>query len=251
MSKTLVETPIKAAPVIVPEGGVDLRKAITVEVPFQALADRAKYLEDHVDILDAAFPGSSTDNGVPRFDGTDGKKLQGSTVVIADTTGDMSGVGKITYLTPRARLITIGAIAFQSAGPGDVTAKSNNGMICASDGAVVWVDLGAYLPDQGTITGWGVYVVPGAARAGANRILTRLWRTSAALAPVQLGSTTYDDTTTAPQLLIGGGSVSAVVARQSDSYTIEVVCGNDAATHTDSLIYAYVSITETGPGVGA
>lgn len=251
MSKTLVETPIKAAPVIVPEGGVDLRKAITVEVPFQALADRAKYLEDHVDILDAAFPGSSTDNGVPRFDGTTGKVLQGSTVVIADTTGDMSGVGKITYLTPRTRLITIGAIAFQAQGSTDAFAKAATSAICGTDSMHAWVDLGAYLPDQGTITGWGVYVAPGAARSGANRVYTRLWSTPGAGSPVQLGTTTYDDTTTAPQLLIGGGTVNTTISRQSNAYAIEVVCGDTATANPDALLYAYVSITETGPGVGA
>lgn len=44
-------------------------------------------------------PGSSTDNAVARFDGTTGKLIQNSTVTIADSTGDMAGVGKINSKT--------------------------------------------------------------------------------------------------------------------------------------------------------
>jgi len=41
-------------------------------------------------------PASSTDNAVARFDGTDGKTIQNSVVIIADTTGNMSGVGTLS-----------------------------------------------------------------------------------------------------------------------------------------------------------
>jgi hypothetical protein len=41
-------------------------------------------------------PASSTDNAVARFDGTDGKLIQNSVVIIADTTGNMSGVGTLS-----------------------------------------------------------------------------------------------------------------------------------------------------------
>ena len=41
-------------------------------------------------------PASSTDNAVARFDGTTGKAIQNSVVTIADSTGDMAGVGTLS-----------------------------------------------------------------------------------------------------------------------------------------------------------
>jgi hypothetical protein len=40
-------------------------------------------------------PASSTDNAVARFDGTTGKLIQNSVVTIADSTGNMAGVGTL------------------------------------------------------------------------------------------------------------------------------------------------------------
>lgn len=43
-----------------------------------------------------AGPASATDNAIPRFDGETGKIVQNSVVTIADTTGNVSGVGNLT-----------------------------------------------------------------------------------------------------------------------------------------------------------
>lgn len=48
---------------------------------------------------DVVGPASSTDNAIARYDGTTGKLLQNSAVVIADTTGNMSGMQQITVGT--------------------------------------------------------------------------------------------------------------------------------------------------------
>jgi hypothetical protein len=45
---------------------------------------------------DVYGPASATDNAIARFDGTTGKIIQNSVVTIADTTGDMAGVGTIS-----------------------------------------------------------------------------------------------------------------------------------------------------------
>jgi len=45
---------------------------------------------------DVMGPTASTDNAIVRFDGTDGKLVQNSVVTIADTTGNMTGVGTLT-----------------------------------------------------------------------------------------------------------------------------------------------------------
>jgi hypothetical protein len=44
---------------------------------------------------DVVGPATSTDNAVARFDGTTGKLIQNSVVTIADTTGNMAGVGTL------------------------------------------------------------------------------------------------------------------------------------------------------------
>jgi hypothetical protein len=45
---------------------------------------------------DVYGPASATDNAVARFDGTTGKIIQNSAVTIADSTGDMAGVGTLS-----------------------------------------------------------------------------------------------------------------------------------------------------------
>jgi hypothetical protein len=48
---------------------------------------------------DVMGPTASTDNAIARFDGTDGKLVQNSVVTIADTTGNMAGVGSLAVGT--------------------------------------------------------------------------------------------------------------------------------------------------------
>ena len=48
---------------------------------------------------DIVGPASATDNAVVRFDGTTGKLVQNSVVTIADSTGDVTGVGALTAST--------------------------------------------------------------------------------------------------------------------------------------------------------
>jgi hypothetical protein len=48
---------------------------------------------------DVDGPASATDNAIARFDGTTGKIIQNSVVTIADSTGDVSGVGTLSATT--------------------------------------------------------------------------------------------------------------------------------------------------------
>ena len=48
---------------------------------------------------DVAGPASSTDNAIARFDSTTGKIIQNSVVTIADTTGDVAGIGTLSLAT--------------------------------------------------------------------------------------------------------------------------------------------------------
>jgi hypothetical protein len=52
---------------------------------------------------DVVGPGSATDDAVVRFDGTTGKLVQNSAVTIADTTGNIAGLGDITFGTQASK----------------------------------------------------------------------------------------------------------------------------------------------------
>jgi hypothetical protein len=59
---------------------------------------------------DVTGPATATDNAIARFDTTTGKLIQNSVVTIADTTGNMTGVGTLTATTVNAALNgTLGA----------------------------------------------------------------------------------------------------------------------------------------------
>ena len=63
---------------------------------------------------DVVGPSSATDNALARFDSTTGKLLQNSVVTVADTTGDMAGVGTLSA----------GAAGFTVDADGDTAGKS-------------------------------------------------------------------------------------------------------------------------------
>ena len=75
--------------------GVGPTTGVTVLAGKQAMVawDGADFVEVSSGYVDG--PATSTDNAVARFDGTDGKLIQNSVVIIADTTGNMSGVGTL------------------------------------------------------------------------------------------------------------------------------------------------------------
>ena len=76
--------------------GVGPTTGVTILAGKQAMVawDGTDFVEVSSGYVDG--PASSTDNAVARFDGTDGKLLQNSAVIIADTTGNMSGVGTLS-----------------------------------------------------------------------------------------------------------------------------------------------------------
>ena len=59
---------------------------------------------------DVVGPSSATDNAIVRFDGTTGKLVQNSVVTIADSTGDISGVGQLNATTLDATNIEVANI---------------------------------------------------------------------------------------------------------------------------------------------
>jgi hypothetical protein len=72
---------------------------------------------------DVVGPASATDNAVVRFDATTGKLIQNSVVIIADTTGDVTGVGNLTA----SGNLTAGGIATIGAGSASTPSLTTTG----------------------------------------------------------------------------------------------------------------------------
>jgi hypothetical protein len=89
---------------------------------------------------DVAGPASSTDNALVRFDTTTGKLIQNSVVIVADTTGNMSGVGTLSM----GGELTYGGVTLSNAVTG--TGK----MVLDTSPTLVTPILGT--PTSGTLT---------------------------------------------------------------------------------------------------
>jgi hypothetical protein len=100
-------------------------------------------------------PASSTDNAIARFDGTTGKIIQNSVVTIADTTGNVSGVGALSTTGVISAVISGG-----TANPGNSFWFSDNSasaMIYArQNGAGDLFALSAGATEQFRVTAAGV-----------------------------------------------------------------------------------------------
>jgi len=92
--------------------------------------------KDGQNIAAGTFPGSATNNAVVRFDGTGGTTFQDSVVTVADSNGNMAGVGTIANtgtITVTAGDVTLDAARF-------VSKKNANGdsfQECSSPIAVI------------------------------------------------------------------------------------------------------------------
>jgi hypothetical protein len=94
---------------------------------------------------DVDGPASSTDNAVARFDGTTGKLIQNSVVTIADSTGNMAGVGTLGV----GAITTSGALTY-----GGVTLNNavtgTGSMVLSNSPTLVTPALGT--PASGVVT---------------------------------------------------------------------------------------------------
>lgn len=80
---------------------------------------------------DVVGPASATDNAIVRFDGTTGKLVQNSVVTIADTTGDISGVGQLNATTADLTNIEVTNIKAKD-GTAAATIADSTGLITVS-----------------------------------------------------------------------------------------------------------------------
>ena len=107
---------------------------------------------------DVVGPASATDNAVVRFDGTTGKLVQNSVVTIADSTGDVAGVGALT----------MGGNLTLSGGTANGVLYLNGSKVATSGSALTFdgtnfattgtASATKFIPTGGTATGNGMYL---------------------------------------------------------------------------------------------
>ena len=94
---------------------------------------------------DVYGPASATDNAVARYDGTTGKIIQNSTVTIADTTGNMAGVGTLGV----GAITTTGALTYGGVTLSNAVTGTGN-MVLSTSPTLVTPALGT--PASGVLT---------------------------------------------------------------------------------------------------
>lgn len=212
--KTLVAVPERADPVECPEGGVDLRKAITVEVGLQALLNRIAEAEKYIN-AGHVYP----------------TPLPVRTVTIDPA----RGFRQDSFADPDWKV----------SDQGEMTAVAN--------GVTLWIPLDGIVPDGAEVTKLEALVNPGEARSGGSRMWVGLYeRTinwsspSAGSAASQIGFN-YDDTTTNLQV-IPTSTISYTMDKSSGKIAwMTVSAGNTAATFNDKLYAVRITFKDPGP----
>jgi hypothetical protein len=234
--KNLTDVDAFTSPVTVVEGGVDYMTAANQETTAQQLANRTRYLKDK---FDAAFPASSTDNAIVRYDGTSGEVVQNSGVIITDS-------AHVDYVTPKSETIFRAVWnPFVDTAAAQPWVQSVIGAWSTTNVAGQQNTMAVPLPGLRTgmtITGAGVWVGPGAARTATNRISVELFRLDYAGTQTSLATADEDDGTTAYQF-VGPTGLSVVVDTSQYDYFLLVTSGNTAATDLCGAIEVGVDVS--------
>lgn len=211
-----------------------------------------------VAIANARFPAGAADNAIARFDGTTGKLLQSSGVLIEDDndiTGakDITASGAITggshvYATPPTRTVLLFAdalrgLAWTPLGDSTVLCNRNSSFACAK----------LPVPQGATLTSVRVALCPGASRATpADRMQVKLRRvtgisTSGVPVNTVTGWTDATDDGTALGQIVGDTSINHILAA-GDAFKLEVTSGNTAGSANDNVYGIEIVYTETNVG---
>ena len=101
---------------------------------------------------DVVGPASSTDNAIVRFDGTTGKLVQNSVVTIADSTGDISGVGQLNATTLDATNLEVTNIKAKD-GTASATIADATGVMTIGSSVLTTTDINGGTIDATAIGG--------------------------------------------------------------------------------------------------
>ena len=101
---------------------------------------------------DVVGPASATDNAIVRFDGTTGKLVQNSVVTIADSTGDISGVGQLNATTLDATNLEVTNIKAKD-GTASATIADSTGVMTIGSSVLTTTDINGGTIDATAIGG--------------------------------------------------------------------------------------------------
>lgn len=131
---------------------------------------------------DVVGPASATDNAIVRFDGTTGKLVQNSVVTIADSTGDISGVGVLNATTIDTTNLEVTNIKAKD-GTASATIANSTGVMTIGSSVLTTTDI-----NGGTIDGTAIGGSTPA--AGAFTTLSASGNITASNGIITTGSTT-------------------------------------------------------------
>lgn len=132
-------------------GGVSSASASTT-LPFKIDSSTGRLLVDNAGggSGDVVGPASATDNAVVRFDGTTGKLVQNSAVIIADTTGVISGTQGVTLSGSTSG--TIALVPTAIAGTNTITFPASTGTVALTSDISDNITVGTTTVTSGTDT---------------------------------------------------------------------------------------------------
>ena len=198
---------------------------------------------------DVYGPASATDNAVARFDSTTGKIIQNSVVTIADTTGNMAGVGTLSSGAITSSALTSGRVPY--AGTAGLIQDSAN---LTFDGTNLTVNGTAYL--GGTSTTQSLRVAPVA--SAVNYLQIQGAATGGLLYVTSQGSDTnvgiaYQTKGTGFQYFVTGGTTQFIISAQASAVNYIGVQGG--TTGNAAIVYAQgsdtnINLTLTPKGTG-
>jgi hypothetical protein len=179
---------------------------------------------------DVVGPASATDNAIVRFDGTTGKLVQNSVVTIADSTGDISGVGQLNATTLDATNIEVTNIKAKD-GTASATIADSTGVMTIGSSVLTTADINGGTID-GTTQATGT--INGSIAAGGTWTAAATWT----LPAFTLGGT----------VTLNGKSFSGTCANGGTFTTIDINGGTIDATAiggTTPAAGAFTSVTST------
>ncbi len=180
---------------------------------------------------DVTGPASSTDNAIVRFDGTTGKLVQNSVVTIADSTGDISGVGQLNATTLDATNIEVTNIKAKD-GTASATIANSTGVMTIGSSVLTTADINGGTID-GTTQSTGT--INGSIAAGGTWTAAATWT----LPAFTLGGT----------VTLNGQSFSGTCANGGTFTTIDINGGTIDATAiggTTPAAGAFTTLSSTG-----
>lgn len=204
-------------------------------------------------------PVSSTDNEIPRFDGTTGNAAQGSGITVDDSKNvaginDLTISGDITFVTPKVRT----RLLHGASGSPDLSSSSwlvGNGPLSAqSNNAKYRFALSDILPDGATITQVRAKVNPGTNQVGSNNCEIQLRYldptmddTATPMAAGTIVATAFTADNNINTQIITLSGLNETLDNGSRYYSLILGGSSGAATTEDDFYGVEVTFMDPGP----